>query len=772
MPCMPPLRAPQTPTTQNNMHEDLKELSNYKYEEESDDNSRTSNSEDDDEIEEEIDIYLNNINENNLNSINTYLIQYPLRPKYRPYNYTNNIQKIYACKNYSKLKQIKSKCNTNEETYIFEYKLHEYMKEEDSHDSITIYRDSENERNVSRLISTSVLCEYITNCVCLFQYNEIKKKKEIYMVPLKHIYQFKPCHDTIKLGTDVEGESKPSEQPAQANSAKESAEQGEGKKYPSETNQPATTADHQWTSIVNIYEPDSLEAHEMLELFTNVSNKRDILSCRDDAGGSSTVNDNPASGNPASGNPASGNSVSGNSLGESPNGEAPQIRFHNDGQLYLNHMCKNAKEDNTSHLPSDGNVKDRKAKDSSRHGSSAMQRNEEDVSNSLNMLYFFSLNLDEQILKIMRLKNVQKFGEIQKIIKKNIDQEILLNTVQKYCVNVLGLWIIKSKYLYKFLKGKEPKGEGEKKDKQGENFSYVDYKIRVRDLLLVIIFKQVEPILLKHVYDIRVGKKGPNDARRGGENDKRSDGDSNNHPSRNADPDGDSKKINSSTSILMENFEKATNLPNNALSEMFLPLCEYKYTGYFFKHKMDEEFVNNHTQLCLSINEKWKKKMVKIAKIIQTYKNSKIIINDYKLDIRTLEKNITDVLHNNCIHFDDIYNRIRKDAKNTSIDLPLFMKALNNIALQINNIWFLRIENQSEFNKCRNAVINIFQTNHNSVFSKNEIVKHVEMFIQSSLTIPDIYFRNILKEFCVQRNGVYLFKGNDQLREGEAARCA
>ncbi|ANQ09888.1 Uncharacterized protein PCOAH_00045270 [Plasmodium coatneyi] len=738
------------------MNEDLKELSNYKYdEEESDDNSRTSNSEDDEEIEEEIDIYLNNINENNLNNINTYLIQYPLRPKYRPYNYTNNIQKIYACKNYNKLKQIKSKCNTNEETYVFEYKLHEYMKEEDTHESTTIYRDSENDRNISRLISTSVLCEYITNCVCLFQYNEIKKKKEIYMVPLKHIYQFKPWHDNIKVDTDVEGKSKPTE-PVQANNIKENAEQGENK-YPSETNQPVTV-DHQWTSIVNIYEPDSLEAQEMLELFTNVSNKNDILSCRDDAGGSNNYNY------------ADGTSIANvNSLRESINGDPLQIMFHNDGQMYLNHMCKNAKEDNTSHLPSDGNVKDRKLKDNSRH-SSSLYKNEEDVSTNLNMLYFFSLNLDEQILKIMRLKNVQRFSEIQKIIKKNIDQDVLLNTVQKYCVNILGLWIIKSKYLYKFLKGKEAKSDSEKKNKNLENFSYMDYKIRVRDLLLVIIFKQVEPILLKHVYNIKVGKKGPNDARKRGEDDKRSNDDSNSNLSRNADADADSKKINSSTSILMENFEKATNLPNNALSEMFLPLCEYKYTGYFFKHKMDEEFVNNNTQLCLSINEKWKKKMVKIAKIIQTYKNSKIVINDYKLDIRTLEKNITDVLHNNCIPFDDIYNKIKKDAKNTNIDLPFFMKALNNIALQINNMWFLRIENQSEFNKCRNAVINIFQTNHNSVFSKNEIVKQVEMAIQSTLTIPDIYFRNILKEFCVQRNGVYLFKGNDSLREGEAAR--
>ncbi|CAA9989558.1 conserved Plasmodium protein, unknown function [Plasmodium knowlesi strain H] len=749
------------------MNEDLKELSNYKYdEEESDGNSKTSVSEDDEEIEEEIDIYLNNINENNLNNINTYLIQYPLRPKYRPYNYTNNIQKIYTSKNYNKLKQIRGKCNTNEETYVFEYKLNEYMnmkEEEDCHESITIYRDSENDRNISRLISTSVICEYITNCVCLFQYNEIKKKKEIYMVPLKHIYQFKPWHDNIKLDMDVEGGKSKSNEPVQTNNIKENSEPGESK-YPSETNQPVT-AEHQWTSIVNIYEPDSLEAQEMLELFTNISKRNDILSCRadDDTGDSYNL-----------GGEKSNITTKFNSSGlrENYNEEPLQIMFHNDGQMYLNHMCKNAKEDNTSHLPSDGNLNDRKFKDSSRH-SNTLYKSEEDVSTNLNMLYFFSLSLDEQILKIMRLKNVQRFGEIQKIIKKNIDQDILLNTIQKYCVNILGLWVIKSKYLYKFLKGKEPKSdiEKEKIKKNMESFSYMDYKIRVRDLLLVIIFKQVEPILLKHVYNIKVGKKGLNDQRRRGEDDKRSDVDNNSNLYRNSDPDADSKKINSSTSILMENFEKATNLPNNALSEMFHPLCEYKYTGYFFKHKMDEEFVNKNTQLCLSINEKWKKKMVKIAKIIQTYKNSKIVINDYKLDIRTLEKNITDVLHNNCIPFDDIYNKIKKDAKNTNIDLPFFMKALNNIALQINNMWFLRIENQSEFNKCRNAVINIFQTNHNAVFSKNEIVKRVEMAIQSTLTIPDIYFRNILKEFCVQRNGVYFFKGNDSLREGEAARC-
>ncbi|GAW82498.1 hypothetical protein, conserved [Plasmodium gonderi] len=745
------------------MNEDLKELSNYKYEEESEDNSLTSNSDDDNEIEEEIDIYLNNINENNLNNINTYLIQYPLRPKYRPYNYTNNIQKIYTCKNYNKLKQIKNKGNTNEETYVFEYKLHEYMKEE-THESNSVYKDVENDKNISRLISTSVSCEYISNCVGVFQYNEIKKKKEIYMIPLKHIYQFKPYHDNLKLDVNEEEKNKPDEL-IQGNNLNENVEASESKKHASDANPPPNNVDHTWTSIVNIYEPDSFEAHEMLELFTNLSIKNDILNCRNDASGNTGMEIYTGSYNNFDLMSNSEDTKTNmNSRGEKPNEKSLEIQFNNDGYLYLNHLCKKAKEDNSSHLPSDGNVKDRKSKDGNKN-SNNLHKNDDDVCTNLNMLYFFSLNLDEQILTIMRLKNVQRFNEIQKIIKKNIDYEILLNTIQKYCVNVLGLWIIKSKYLYKFLKGKEKKSEDEKK-KNLENFSHVDYKIRVRDLLLVIIFKQVEPILLKHLYELRVGKKGSDDARNKRENDNHSDSDNNNNFIRTRDEEGaDSKKINSSTSILMENFEKATNLPNNTLTEMFAPLCEYKYTGYFFKHKMDEEFVNNNTKLCLLNNEKWKKKMVKIAKIIQTYKSSKIIINDYKLDIRTLEKNITDLLYNNCMSFDDIYNKIKKESKNTNVDLPVFVQALKNIALHINNMWFLRIDNQSEFNKCRNAVINIFQKNHNSVFSKNEIIQLVEMNIQCPLTIPDIYFRNILKEFCVHINGKYMFKGNDQFKE-------
>ena len=60
------------------MEEDLKFFSNYTYAEETDRESENSNT-DDEEIEEEIDIYLNNVIEYNLNNINTYLIQYPFK---------------------------------------------------------------------------------------------------------------------------------------------------------------------------------------------------------------------------------------------------------------------------------------------------------------------------------------------------------------------------------------------------------------------------------------------------------------------------------------------------------------------------------------------------------------------------------------------------------------------------------------------------------------------------------------------------------------------
>ncbi|SBT80349.1 DNA-directed RNA polymerase III subunit RPC5, putative [Plasmodium malariae] len=730
------------------MNEDLKDLSKYEYREETDSNSRTSNS-DEEEIEEEIDIYLNNVNENNLNNIYTYLIQYPLRPKYRPYNFTNNIQKIYKCKNYNKLRNIKNNFNTNEETYIFEYKLHEHMKEEDIHESNTTYKEEQNDKSISRLISTSVLCEYITNCVCIFKYNDIKKKKEIYMIPLKHIYQFKPCHDNIKFDINFEEKIKTSESLSADNLKDSNIDIIENNKYINDNNF-TNSMDDRWSKIVNIYEPDSYEANEIVSLFTNLNETNCMFEYQ--SNGDDTAKNTCVSSSISSSNGRSKDDIK-------------EIRFNSDAYLYLNHICKNAKEDNYNHIQNDESSKERRAKECSKYNN--IYKQEEDICMNINMLYFFSLNLDEQILKILRMKNVQSFSEIQKIIKKNVDDEKLISTVKKYCVNVLGLWVIKSKYLYKFLKGKEKKSEHEKKL---ETFSYVDYKIRVRDLLLVIIFKQVEPILLKYVYERRVENRSKNMQIK---SDYSCSNNNNNSisstvgsigSSADSSVSGSSKKINSSTSIIIENFEKATNLSNNILLEMFSPLCEYKYTGYFFKHKMDEHFLANNISLCLFYNEKWKKKMVKVAKIIQTYKNSKIIINDYKLDIRTLEKNITDLLHNNCLSFDDLYNKIKRELRNTNLDLQIFLQVLNNIAININNIWFLRINNQNDFNKCRNAVINIYQNNHNSVLTKKDIIHHVETYIKSSLTIPDIYFRNILNELCVQKNGKYLFKGNDQLK--------
>ncbi|CAD2111615.1 hypothetical protein YYG_03515 [Plasmodium vinckei petteri] len=737
------------------MNDDLKELSKYECTEESDKDSQTTNS--DDEIEEEIDIYLNNVNENHINNINTYLIQYPLRPKYRPYNFTNNIQKIYKCKNYNKLKNIKNNFSTDEDTYIFEYKLHENIKDDVIHESNTIYKDEQIDKNISRLISTSVVCEYITNCICVFQYNEIKKKKEIYMIPLKHIYQFKPCYDNIKFNLshnpknltreeeDVEGEIDTDSELKKeqkmirneigvkneiSNSTK--VEEDNNNNNNKERNDNINNiVDENWTSIGNIFEPDSCEAHEIISLFTNLNvNKNMVLQSN-----TNFDEDNREL-----------------KRGDENMSDVEEIEFNSDGYLYINQICKYTNESWQNSLYNNNNNKEHKNKDIHGKNSGNNYKNAEDIYTNLNMIHLFSLTLDEQILKIMRMKNVQNFNEIEKIIKKSVNNDILINTLKTYCVNMLGLWVIKSKYLYKFLKCKdeEKKNDPEKKLK---SFSYVDYKISVRNLLLVIIFKQVEPLLLKYIND----KKEKNDSI----GIKNSGIEQKNNISNNL-----NKKINSSMPIIMENFEKATNLPSSVLSEIFIPLCEYKYTGYFFKHKMDENFIDNNTELCLFFNEKWKNKMVKVAKIIQTHKNSKIVINDYKLDIRTIEKIITDLLYNSCLFFDDIYNKVKKELKNTNIDLQTFERALNNIAININNMWLLRIDNQSEFNKCRNAVINIYQNNHNSILSKNEIIQHTEKIIKSPLTIPDIYFRNILKEFCVHKNGKYLFKGNDQLKNG------
>ncbi|VWU50971.1 DNA-directed RNA polymerase III subunit RPC5, putative, partial [Hepatocystis sp. ex Piliocolobus tephrosceles] len=788
------------------MDEDLKELSKYHHDNGFTSNTITLNSEEeeeeysdddsDNEIEEEIDIYLNDINENNLNNINTYLIQYPLRPKYRPYNYTNNIEKIYKCKNYNKLKYIKNNnVTTNEDTFIFEYKLQEYMEKKNPYESTITYKNEQHNKNISRLISTSVLCEYVTNCIGVFKYNEIKKKKEIYLIPLKHIYQFKPCFDqninfelnsngmnqsyidrdihsntnTISISTPL-GISTTVNRTITSDHIEltDNSDSLETKKDENNNNFP-TERDKSWTNIVNIYEPDSYEAEEIVSLFTNMSSSLDIINCYANNNNSSSII-------------IGGIENMNNNKTESDG--IKEIYFNSDASLYLNSMVKMDKEDIYDELNNEDDTYDYNTENkfqtlNSNNNISNNINNilnkEDDIYMDLNMFYFSSLSLDEQILKIMRIKNVQNFKEIQKIIKNNVTSDILLSTIQKYCINILGLWVVKSKYLYKFFKKKEKLSENEKKKEKNDNvnnFTYVDYKIKVRDLLLVIIYKQVEPILTQCIKDIEYEKNMNNSDTTKVENgsnkcyyyDDTSDvgvssgnSNSNNNVAAN--------KINSCTPIIIENFEKATNLSNSVLLDIFNPLCEYKYTGYFFKHKIDKKFISEHINLCLSFNEKWKKKMLNIAKIIQTYKNNKtIIINDFKLDKRTLEKNITDLLHNNCLSFDDIYNKLKKDMSNTNIDLQTFLEALNNIAININNMWALQIETNNEFNKCRNGVIKIYQNDCNLILSKKELIKKLEEEIKSPITIPDIYFRNILKELCVHKDGKYMFKGNDILK--------
>lgn len=725
-----------------------------------------------DEVEEEIDVFLNNINENSLNCINTYLVQYPLRPKYRPYNYTSTLQNIYYSSGYSKSKKVKGKPEEVEESFVFEYKLHGYITKELHKLNISVReggsnketkdtRRSTNNSDTGRLISSSVLCDYVTTCVGFFKYNEEKNKREIHLIPVKDIFQFKPVHGNIdrelKNELDCELAQDPfyrrvsqlpkikRETESEGSSSIQKDDMGilngkAGNNTKGGTGENTKIDAGSWENIYNIYDADSEESREMISLFSSVSDKKQIGS-----GGfqqeekTSECNENNS-----------------------------YMKFSSDTFSYLNTICKDLEENeseenscmylgenktntiSTSYSGYDyGNIN---KKEISAMGS---VKTEDIIYGNINRFYFFSLSVDEQILEMMRIKNVLTLEEIKRILKSKEPDSVLMDTVKKYCVNILGAWVIKSKYLYKFFKGKPEKKVVEEKLNTDEEFTFVDYKILVRNLLIGLIYKQVEPLMIQFIEGEKQRVKNEMSGSHKEHGFSSSD-------SRSRDKNL-VKKINCTNSILIENFEKATNLPNHIILDIFSPLCEYKLTGYYYKYWIDEEFVRRNLKFCLLYHQKWKTKLTKIAQSIQHYKSKKTIINDFHVDKHTIEKYIIRILNNNCYTMSTIYEKIQQESKNTSIDMTVFKMALSNVAININNVWCLNIVQKNEINNCRNALIQIFQQNYNVVLTKAELIKEVEKRIKCPLNIPDIYFRNMLKEFCIQQEGKYWFKGNDNI---------
>lgn len=731
----------------------------------------TDESSEEGEVEEEIDVYLNNINESSLNCINTYLVQYPLRPKYRPYSYTSTLQNIYYSSGYSKSKRVKGKQEQIEDSFVFEYKLHGYITKELHKLNISVREGGSNKEpkdtrrstsnsDIGRLISSSVLCDYITTCVGFFKYNGETKKREIYLIPVKDIFQFKPiqgCLDRelkneldcglaqdsfyrrapqltrIKREPGIEGSSSVHKDDIGVINGKpsENMKGGSGEQTKTDTGS--------WENICNIYDADSEESQEMISLFTNVLDKKHINS---------------------------GHFPHDEKISEYSENNS-YMKFSSDTFSYLNTICKDL-EENESEENSCGYLGENSANTTNTGYSGydyanmnkkesntlSALKTEDIIYGNINRFYFFSLSLDEQVLEIMRIKNVLTLEELKRILKAEEPDSVLMDTAKKYCVNILGAWVIKSKYLYKFFKGK-PEKKVEEKTNTDEEFTFVDYKILVRNLLIGLIYKQVEPLMIQFIegerQKVKKERNGPN--REYGFNSSDGRGRDKNMV----------KKINCTNSILIENFEKATNLPNHIILDIFSPLCEYKLTGYYYKYWIDEEFVRHNLKFCLLYHQKWKTKLTKTAQLIHHYKSKKAIINDFHVDRHTIEKCIIRILNNNCFTLSTIYEKVQQESKNTSIDMAVFKVALANVATNINNMWCLNIVQKNEINNCRNALIQIFQQNYNLVLTKAELIKEVEKRIKCTLNIPDIYFRNMLKEFCVQREGKYWFKGNDSI---------
>lgn len=761
--------------------EDVEESEERKETEENNENHRTpeiNESDEMDEIEEEIDVYLNNVNENSFNCINTYLVQYPLRPKYRPYNYTSTLQNIYYGTNYNKYRRIKNNQGKTEECFVFEYKLHEYIKEDLHKTNVTI-RDSVSKSatdmqqtynaNIGRLISSSVLCDYISSCVGYFKYNPETKNREIYLIPVKDIYQFKPTFDNI----DKELKNEPESVPTHENYLQRSSQSGETKqdyenekdasffktqeneelasneKGKGETDENRKFGKNKWENIYNIYDADSVEAHEIISLFTNVRRTNSVINFQ--------------------------HKERKDTKGNEQKEEFPYMKFDPDGVSYLNTICRDLEETgsdiNTTTYVDNRNTMSTKIApissldfgniDKKENYKTSSNKNEDIIYGNINRFYFLSLSLDEQVIEILRLKNVQTLDEIKRILKYNENEGLLIDTLKKYCVNILGSWVIKSKYLYKFDKETTEKKEKVSNDK----FTFIDYKILVRNLLIGLIYKQVEPLIIQFIETEKQKLKKEVHGENKEQGCKNNNNNNTENKSNNICDKNITKKINYSNSILIENFEKATNLPNHIILDIFTPLCEYKHTGYYYKYWIDEDFLRKHIKICLLYHQEWKNKLTEIAKLIQHFKTKSNIINDFHIDKPTIEKHIIRILNNNCFPLSTIHEKLKKEVKNVPIDMNIFKQALASVAVNINNFWCLNIVQENEINNCRNALIQTYQQNYNLVSTKTQLIAEVEKRLKSPLNIPDIYFRNILKELCIQREGRYWFKGNDHLNE-------
>ncbi|KAF8820281.1 Dna-directed Rna polymerase III RPC5, partial [Cardiosporidium cionae] len=313
------------------------------------------------------------------------------------------------------------------------------------------------------------------------------------------------------------------------------------------------------------------------------------------------------------------------------------------------------------------------------------------TTNSLNYLFLSKLPMDQQVLEILKQRHVETFDKIKNHLTRPWPDKILLKTLENIATLIMGNWVIKSHYVY----------DG--------------YQMLCRDFILGLLIRQE-------------GKPG----------------------------------------IPREPLKLATCLPLDILNHLLMEIGECHSAGWQFKLQRDVQFCKNYPEEVARSEAYWKERMIFIVREIQQRReeflkgNKNAFLSKSNGLSKSLTKECETLLQRSVLTVEELKQNLEQLHSEESTEFLTKEKlatALTSFAIEIGPVWALKKLGDEQVDKYRDILISLFRS-YQQPLTKAVILEEFEKVLDHKFELPDFTFRKLMREFAVNEAGRWVFKGS------------
>ncbi|PFH36596.1 DNA-directed RNA polymerase III RPC5 [Besnoitia besnoiti] len=702
---------------------------------------------DDDPVVREIDVYVRRLDTSSAASV--YVLQYPLRPLYRPYGDHGQLLEVAY--------------RERQRTLQFTYGLHTAGENFDPSHPMNVEaerafyatagaddragpdgvssgagalggspqdrRGLERERAQAHEVRPKHILKSQRALAgdCSYAVGILKKNK-LFITPVDHVLQFRPDFTPIdrlqqnaaayaasgsggrhafpsdassarKKGGDAERDERP--EPGTGAAAERgagamfAANLGEGRAKISHSRQRDIEESEEWLSLETFYDADTSEALDIIRTLcsTQVEAEEDEEKKTSANSGEDLLADLSASApTPPPASAASAVSA-GSPLAPAASG-SQDILFVSNTRGYLRSLC--------------GTAADRSG------AASGSAQSASQATGPLGYGALAKLSPDQQVFTILRHRHVESFATIQRLLTTPMSEADLLRILLQYAVLVLGNWAIKSMYVYDDM-----------------------YEISCRDLLLALL--------------IRSGATSAAPSGRPGE----------------------AFSPPSSVGLPKEAFRSATRLPAEKVTLMLQEVAVCSSSAWRLKLPPDSAFLAAHPSIQKHFDLWWKQRLQQVVKEVHQRRDARkqpprllcaadegkaAVVSPALLQLagRLCASSLKTQGAQTFKQLREMLNGKNQDFVGiTDRDLE---RVLQTVAVQVGTVWLSPKVGNPQIDLYRDSLISILKS-QTAPHSKAQIVQELAQALNRHVDLPDFTLRKLLRELAVNEGGFWAFKG-------------